>query len=149
MSAVVIADTVRIPKSIADLESFRRAIQSNSNFLSLLQSPSVKIIPLTAPPSSKARGRIFWDEDEKQWHIFTSNLQPPSSGRVYRLAITTTEQKTIPLGVIEVDATGKGAAVVTLPDAAKLTAATITDEPESPAAGESTGVVQLSAKFNP
>lgn len=95
-----------------------------------------------------AHGRIFWDKDHNNWHVYVFDLKPPPPGRTYEVWFINDKQQKIAGPTFDVDAKGRGHVVAPIPpDSGNVTIAAITDEPAGGVAVP-TGQVQLVGNIN-
>ncbi len=112
----------------------------------MLGSAQLQLIMLADPrPKEKAFGRVFWDRDRGQWHVFVFDLQPPGPGKTYELWFITPDGRKIAAGVFDVDSNGKGAITVVVPNVGPIKLAAITDEPAG-GATQPTGAIRLAGE---
>ena len=116
----------------------------------LLRSGDVQLVSLDGQAAQPtARGRIFWDQPKRQWHVFVFDLKPPAPGKTYELWFITKDQKKIKAGLFDTDSTGSGSLVVALPQyLGQVVTAAVTDEPTGGSA-QPTGQMQLVGAINP
>lgn len=106
-------------------------------------SEQLKLVGLTAPDQSAAAGRVFWDREKNEWHVYVFNLKPPENGRTWELWYITPNQTKIRAGVFDTDASGRGSLVVQIPaNLGPIAIAAITDEPQG-GVDQPTGSVHL------
>jgi anti-sigma-K factor RskA len=96
-----------------------------------------------AQEQSPAFGRILWDQQKQQWHVYVFDLKPPPPGRTYELWFIKPDQTKVPAGTFDTDASGKGSLRVQLPeDIGPIALAAITDEPAG-GSPQPTGAIHL------
>ncbi len=111
----------------------------------LVDNRNVQLVSLAGAGKlqPEARGRIFWDRQSNDWHVFVYDLKPPPAGKEYELWFITADQKKIPAGILTVDATGKASLKVKVPqNVGPLALAAVTDEPTG-GVQQPTGSIQL------
>ncbi|MCI0370790.1 MAG: anti-sigma factor [candidate division NC10 bacterium] len=96
-----------------------------------LRSPEVRIVSLARFQDAPAAvGRIFWYTAPNVWEFKVYRLPPAPPGKTYQLWFITREAK-ISAGTFQTSETGDGALRVPVPpEAAQVTAAAVTLEPE-------------------
>lgn len=88
-------------------------------------------------------GRVFWDKDHNQWHVYVFDMKPPPPGRQYELWFIMPDQKKVKAGMFNVDEKGRGSLLVDVPaDMNNVAVAAVTDEPMG-GVDQPTGKVQL------
>jgi anti-sigma-K factor RskA len=96
---------------------------------SMLASEKLKFVGL-AQEQSPAFGRILWDQQKQNWHVYVFDLKPPPPGRTYELWFIKPDQTKVPAGTFDTDASGKGTMMVKVPEnIGPIALAAITDEP--------------------
>ncbi len=95
----------------------------------------------------EAKGRVLWDKDHSDWHVYVFDMKPPAPGKQYELWFITTTGLKIAAGVFDVDANGQAHVQVHVPpNIGPLAAAAITDE-EAGGVAVPAGQVQLVGKI--
>jgi anti-sigma-K factor RskA len=99
--------------------------------VNLVENENVKLVAMAgADLQPKASGKIFWDKQKNDWHVYVFDLKPPAPGQEYELWFITPGQKKIPAGTFMVDASGKASLVVKVPaDIGPIALAAVTNEP--------------------
>jgi len=78
----------------------------------------------------QARGRIFWNEADRRWHVFVTNLAPASSNRSYQLWFVPVTGNPVSAQVFNTTADGSAEIDIPLPAGiTTLKAAAVTEEP--------------------
>jgi anti-sigma-K factor RskA len=113
----------------AQLEQQKGKLQELEQMRDALSAPESRVIFLSgqepAPPTSAT---IVWDTKANRW-LVTANLPQPPVGKVYQLWFVTASAR-VSAGLIQLDSTGRGFAVVQVPsEIGKIAAAAITLEP--------------------
>ena len=125
----------RLRQQLAALEAERGRLEvlvaRQQEAIEALRSPDVRIVSLArfqdAPP---AVGRIFWYTAPNVWEFKVYRLPPAPPGKTYQLWFITREAK-ISAGTFQTSEAGEGGLRVPVPpEAAKVTAAAVTLEPE-------------------
>jgi hypothetical protein len=128
-------DTLLLQAELATQASRMLSLESDvknaASTVRMLRSPAVQVVSLGGAETPQAAGRIFWDRPRGEWRFYAADLKPPGPGRTYELWFITADQKKIPAGTFNVDASGEGELVVKVPEGVgKLALAAVTDEPE-------------------
>ena len=122
-------------RQLAALEAERGRLEvlvaRQQETIEALRSPDVRVVSLArfqdAPP---AVGRIFWYTTPNVWGFKVYRLPPAPPGKTYQLWFITREAK-ISAGTFQTSEAGEGGLRVPVPpEAAKVTAAAVTLEPE-------------------
>lgn len=110
----------------------------------LVERQNVQLVALAGgEPQPKASGRILWDKDKNNWHVYIFDLKPPAPGQEYELWFITPAQKKVPAGMFTVDASGKASITVKVPaDLGPIALAAVTNEPIG-GVQQPTGSIQL------
>ncbi len=125
----------RLGQQLTALEAERGRLEvlvaRQQEAIEALRSPDVRIVSLAryqdAPP---AVGRIFWYTAPNVWEFKVYRLPPAPPGKTYQLWFITRDAK-ISAGTFQTSETGEGGLRVPVPpEAAKVTAAAVTLEPE-------------------
>jgi type II secretory pathway pseudopilin PulG len=125
--------------ALADRNSRLEEIQT------AIGAPSLSFIPVAAQPAqpSAARGRILWDKQANQWHVYVFDMAPPTAGQQYQLWFVTADQQKVSAGVFDVDSNGDASMVVSVPaNLGPIALAAVTNEPAGGLA-QPTGNFQL------
>jgi hypothetical protein len=89
------------------------------DLLGKLGSAEVKFATMSDPApagAARPRGRVMWDADGRQCHVWVFDLAPPPPGKVYQLWFLPGDgQKPIPAPTFMVDGSGKGEILAQLP----------------------------------
>ena len=115
---------------------------------SMIQTDQLQYVKLAGDTTlqPKAHGRVFWDKDKNDWHVYVFDMAPPPPGKTYELWFITPNQTKIRAGLIEVDAKGKGSLTVKVPaNIPDIAVAAVTDEPLG-GVDQPTGKVQIFGK---
>lgn len=82
------------------------------------------------PAQPKARGRVIWDREKKQWRVYVFDMMPPPPGKTYELWFITPDKQAIPSDTFNVGKDGNANLIVSVPDQiGPIALAGITDEP--------------------
>ncbi|HEY0008093.1 MAG TPA: anti-sigma factor [Tepidisphaeraceae bacterium] len=117
------------------MQSRNDLLQSRNDLLQsrnqLLGRPDVQLVSLGGgAPQPSAGGRIFWDRQRQEWHVYVFDLKAPAPGKTYELWFITPDEKKIPAGTFDVDANGRAELIVKVPQSLDAIAlAAVTDEP--------------------
>ena len=97
----------------------------------LVEGRNVQLVALGGGASQpKASGKIFWDKQKNDWHVYVFDLKPPAPGQEYELWFITPQQKKVPAGTFTVDASGSASMVVQVPAGlGPIAVAAVTNEP--------------------
>jgi len=130
------------------LRELEASVASAREMIRTLRSPAVEVVALHAPgPQPKAAARIFWDRARGVWHFTVTNLEPPPPGKTYELWFITVDERKVPAGTFEVNASGEGSLEVEVPsDIGPIAVAAVTDEPAG-GVPQPTGSIQLVGKL--
>jgi anti-sigma-K factor RskA len=114
----------------------------------MITSEKLRLVAFSAAQAtSSASGRILWDQDHDRWHVQVFDLKPPQSGRTYELWFISPQEKKIPAGTFDTDASGRGSILVEVPkDLGPIALAAITDEPAGGSL-QPTGSIHLVGKI--
>lgn len=129
--------TDRLSASQADVTNLRTLleVQRDRNrelqqINAVISSPGAAIIRLQGqPPAPSASAAIFWDKQENRW-LVTGYLPPAPEGKVYQLWFVMPKEN-LSASLIQTDPLGHTFSTIDITqDLSKLSAATITLEPE-------------------
>jgi anti-sigma-K factor RskA len=116
-----------------------------------VKAEQLRLVGLDRPkpdPASKARGRILWDMERRQWLVVVFDLMPPPEGREYQLWFIPPGEgaKPIPSKPFNTSRTGEAMIAVDIPaNVGDIALAAITDEPMGGSKGP-TGSMHLMGK---
>ncbi len=98
----------------------------------MIESPDLRLVAFKPTEQQRdAKGRILWDRERNQWHINVFDMKPPPPGQAYELWFFGEDKKPVPGPMLRVDATGRGAMTVDVPQhMGPITLAAFTNEPE-------------------
>ncbi len=100
-----------------------------SDLRRMLGSETLRMVSL-GDEKTRSHGRILWDTEHQQWHVYVFDLAPPPPGRTYELWFITPDQKKLPGPTFDVDASGRAVVVADVPQGLdQIAVAAITDEP--------------------
>ncbi|HEY7087828.1 MAG TPA: anti-sigma factor [Tepidisphaeraceae bacterium] len=97
----------------------------------MMESDKLKLASF-APATEKGPGfgRVLWDQDRGEWHVFVFDLKPPPPGKAYELWFIKADKTMVAAGMFNTDASGKGSMVVKVPEnIGPLAAAGVSEEP--------------------
>jgi anti-sigma-K factor RskA len=97
----------------------------------MLESEKLKYVTF-APTQEQAPGfgRVLWDQDRGEWHVYVFDLKPPPPGKTYELWFIKKDNTAVAAGLFNTDASGKGTIVVKVPEnLGPLAAAGVSEEP--------------------
>ena len=119
-----------IVRQRGEMAALRRQILEARQSIRLVSSPGVLIVDLAGQGSGAgATARVFWDRGGDRWKLYSVDLPPPGSGKIYQLWLITATAK-ISAGTFEAGPAGEASGTVTLPpDAGPVLAAAVSDEP--------------------
>ena len=134
----------RLEAQSVELARVQTSLQHATDRVRVLVSPQLEVFALAGgEPQPEARGRIFWDRSRKVWHLYTANMRPAGPGRTYELWFITADDRKVPAGTFDVDASGEGTLVAPIPEGlGSIVLAAITDEPSGGVA-QPTGSIQV------
>ncbi len=110
-----------------------------------IQADQLQYVKLAGDATQQpgAHGRVFWDKDHNQWHVYVFDMKPPPAGREFELWFIMPDQKKVKAGMFNVDEKGRGSLFVDVPaNMANVAVAAVTDEPMG-GVDQPTGKVQL------
>ncbi len=146
------SDSVVLQKELATLQAqvatLRDEASRNEELLTILRSSQVQTFVLR--PAENGRpgfARILWDQQSRRWHLSTEGLPVPAQGRTYELWFITEDQRKVAAGTFDVDASGQGTLLISLPPGLNdISLAAVTDEPRGGVA-QPTGSIHLAGKL--
>jgi anti-sigma-K factor RskA len=111
--------------------------------LAPIKASQLQLVSLTSQTQPKARGRVLWDHDHGRWHVTVFDMAPPPPGKTYELWFITPGGSKVPGGTFDVDATGRGSLIASVPAGiGPIAVAAVTDEPIG-GVNAPTGSIQL------
>jgi len=130
------------------IDELRGELLAARSAVDMLASRDLKLALLASGgPQSEAWGRLLRDERNRVWQLYAFGLEPLGPDRTYELWFITDDDRKIPAGTFDVDATGRGRHQVTVPhDLAGIVVAAVTDEPAG-GSPQPTGQIQLVAQL--
>ena len=146
VAAGVVGAAVWIPLR-QERAQLRLQLAGAEEALRTMRSPRVAVVSLGGGEKQpNAVGRIFWDRVRNQWWFYASELAPPDPGRTYELWFINDKGDKVPAGTFDVDASGSGQLMVSVPDGiGTITLAAVTDEPRG-GSPQPTGQIHLVGK---
>jgi anti-sigma-K factor RskA len=101
------------------------------NELALLTRAGIRVVDLAGQGANRqASGRIFVDDQRKQWTVYVNNLPAVPAGETYQLWFVPTSGDPIPSDTFNTEPDGSARVEVSVPDSvASLKAAAVTPEP--------------------
>lgn len=137
----------RLEAQSLELARVQSSLQLATDRVRVLVSPQLEVFALAGgEPQPEARGRVFWDRSRKVWHLYTANMRPAGPGRTYELWFITADDRKVPAGTFDVDASGEGMLVAPIPEGlGSIVLAAITDEP-SGGVPQPTGSIQAAGR---
>jgi anti-sigma-K factor RskA len=98
---------------------------------SMLGSAQLKLMGLQAQPAQgeRAGGRVLWDADRNEWHVYVFDLKAPPPGKEYELWFFPEGKPPMPGPTFMPDEKGNAYFRVSVPKGVAITGAGVTDEP--------------------
>ena len=111
--------------------STRSRVASQQNTVAMLTSSGVRVVDLAGQGASvQASGRIFWNQQARQWRVYVSGLPPAPSDKDYQLWFVPKSGNPVSAKVFNTSADGSYAFDIPVPaDIGALKAAAVTTEP--------------------
>jgi anti-sigma-K factor RskA len=111
--------------------NLRDQVASLSARIAELGSPKVRVVNLSGQGvTPQAGARVFWDQVNRRWLFYVSNLQPVSRDKTYQLWFVPKNGAPISASVFNTNADGSATIEVSLPPGiGELKAAAVTTEP--------------------
>ena len=109
----------------------RAKVDSLSARISELVSPKARVVNLSGKGTTPQAGaRVFWDQTNRRWLFFVSNLQPVTKDKTYQLWFVQKNGPPVSAGIFNTNADGSATLEVPLPAGiGELGAAAVTTEP--------------------
>lgn len=105
------------------------ATDFGQSLLRRVGSPEVKFAAMNDAAAGKPAGRVMWDADGRECHVWVFDLAPPPPGKVYQLwFLPDGGGKPIPSQTFMVDAGGKGEVIAQLPAGVTKANAAVSEE---------------------
>ena len=101
------------------------------NQIAIVTSPSVRVVDLAGQGTNvQARGRIFWNQEQKRWFFNVRGLPAAPSDKSYQLWFVPKSGNPVSAQVFNTDSNGSAQIEVPVPDQVNdLKAAAVTTEP--------------------
>ncbi len=117
-----------------------------SEEMSILASPELTVLPITAQGAVDGALRLFWDRAGQRWMVAGSGISHPGPGRCYELWMQTRDGRLLPSVTFVPDGDGTVRAMTDVPATEEMVGLAITDEPEG-GVPVATGTVRFLASF--
>jgi anti-sigma-K factor RskA len=113
---------------VAELET---QIGSQRTVLASLTSPQVRVVNLSGQGATpQARGRIFWDERQRNWRVYVGSLPPAPAQRTYQLWFVPRTGNPVSASVFNTTGDGSAELDIAIPaGVTEVAAAAVTTEP--------------------
>src|SRR5262245_47255628 len=119
-------------------------LAEHRNTLAMFTSPGVRVVDLAGQGANvQARGRIFWNQQQKRWFFYVRDLPAAPADKVYQLWFVPRSRNPVSAKTFNTDSNGSAEIEIPVPDeASDLKAAAVTTEP-APGVPQPTGSYAL------
>jgi anti-sigma-K factor RskA len=125
------------------IAALRNALAGEQETGRAIRSPAALMVSLEGAAATSGQGRIFIDPKQGKWWFAARGLKPLASDKTYEFWLIPKDQKPIPAGTFNVDASGVGYLTGAVPVNIGASAlAAVTDEPAG-GLPQPTGQIQI------